>query len=385
MLKVMSITGSRADYGLMRPIYGAIHADPDMSLDLIVLGMHNHAAYEKTLDQIYIDKFGQILRIYGESNNEPSNFMLDEMSRWVFRLPRLIEQTKPDIFLLQGDRGEMLAGAIVAAHKNIPIVHMSGGDITGSIDNHIRNAITKFAHFHLATCESSAQNLQSMGELLERIMVVGEPGVDAINSTKLMEVIEFKESFNIPKNGDFALISFHPITDDFSEGKIAITKIINEVLEIGINLLITYPNTDTGSDVIVREIENHRKNGLVRILPDMGQVAYYSAMKHAKFLIGNSSSGIIESPYFGLPTINVGTRQQHREKSSNVIDVEVDTLEIQKAIKKVMLDLEFIKQSRNCSKPYGDGNTSIKTPEILKSLPNAEILLRKYQAGLIPQ
>jgi UDP-N-acetylglucosamine 2-epimerase (non-hydrolysing)/GDP/UDP-N,N'-diacetylbacillosamine 2-epimerase (hydrolysing) len=383
MLKVMSITGSRADYGLMRPIYSLLESSTDMTLQLIVLGMHNHSAYKETLEQIYNDGFGDILRIQNEDNKQSKNLMLDEMSDWIYHIPRLMEQNKPDILLLQGDRGEMLAGAIAAAHKNIPIVHMSGGDVTGSVDNHIRNAVSKFSHFHLATCQSSARNLELMGELQERIKVVGEPGVDAIHSTKLIEISEFKRRYFIPDEQNFALISFHPVTNDLSEGKKGIALILKEVLDSGINVLVTYPNTDTGSEEIVSTIEKYRNSNLVTILPDMGQVAYFSAMKHAKFLIGNSSSGIIESPYFGLPTINVGSRQELREKSSNVIDVRVDSFEIRQAINRALLNSDFIQQSLTCLRPYGEGDTAIKTIEVLRNLPTSEILLRKYQQGLI--
>jgi UDP-N-acetylglucosamine 2-epimerase (non-hydrolysing)/GDP/UDP-N,N'-diacetylbacillosamine 2-epimerase (hydrolysing) len=275
---------------------------------------------------------------------------------------------KPDCLIVYGDRGEMLAGTIAAAHANIPIIHISGGDISGSIDDSIRNAISKFAHIHLAISEDGAANLKKMGEDEKRIFIVGEPSLDIIHNFSPVDPNLLAKKFNLDLSRPIILATQHPVSNEAEFSGQQMRETIEALLEIGAQTIISYPNSDAGNKVIIKVIEEYKDHPLFRFSRNLPHEVYLSLMKISSVMVGNSSSGIIEAPSFKLPVINIGTRQINRLRASNVIDVGYNKKEIVEKIKFVMTDIKFKKNLKLCVNPYGDGYSSEKIFQIIKNL-----------------
>lgn len=376
--KICSITGTRADYGLMRPVYRATAENSALHLDLIVTGMHLLPEFRTSLAAIEEDHYGDLHRcsmLLGEDNGKA---MAQSFSLAVFGIAELLHKIQPDIVLLQGDRGEMLAGAIAAAHMNIPIVHMSGGDYSGSIDDSIRNAISKFSHIHLTTCKLSSERLLAMGEERHRIREVGEPGLDAIRQMKFLPADALAQEFGLDLSLPIILATQHPVTTETELAAWQITQTLNALAELGYQTIFTYPNADAGGREMAAVLESYRGRPFLRVVPNLGSDKYLSLMKIASVLVGNSSSGIIEAPSFKLPVINIGTRQQGRLRALNVLDVAYDSCSIKDAIRFAIHDETFRARLAKCSNPYGDGYAANRTISLLRGMKLTKALLTKW-------
>lgn len=294
----------------------------------------------------------------------------------------------PDLVLVQGDRGEMLAAAMAAAHLDIPVVHMSGGDRTGSIDDTIRNALTSFAHVHLTTCAASSARVIAMGEAPERVFEVGEPGLDVILKLEPLPWPALAGTLGLDPDRPVILATQHPVTTEADRAGAQIQETLEALAATGMTTVFTHPNTDAGCEAIVRALESWGERSFLRVIPHLGSLRYLSLMRHAAVLVGNSSSGIIEAPSFRLPVVNVGTRQHARTRAVNVIDVGYDRGEIRAAIERALHDAEFRRGVAVCVNPYGDGHCAQRTVEILdrlqldpgftaKWLPRSEPIVRR--------
>lgn len=376
--KIASITGTRADYDLMRPVYSAIQASESLELDLIVTGMHLLPEFKTSLDQVTEDIFGKLhiaSMLLGEDSGKA---MAQSFGLAVFSIASIFEEIKPDIVLLQGDRGEMLAAAICAAHMNRPIVHMSGGDFSGSIDDSIRNAISKFAHFHLSTCSQSSERLQAMGEAPNRIREVGEPGLDVIRQMQFIPAENLAEELQLDLSKPIILATQHPVTTEAERASWQISQTLEALSELNMQTVFTYPNSDTGGREMIKVLESYGDKPFIRIVPNLGSEKYLSLMRIASILVGNSSSGILEAPSFRLPVVNIGTRQHARLRAINVLDVGYEKGEIQKAVHFVLENQEFRRSLVDCTNPYGDGHTAEKTVHILSHLRLAPAFVAKW-------
>ncbi len=386
MRKILAITGTRSDYGLMRPVYKAINNDPALELHLLVTGMHFLPQYEHALSEIRQDNYGVRYEAPISDATSTPVTMAITLGEHVTGYVPIIEKCAPDIILLQGDRGEMLAGAIAGAHLNIPLVHMSGGDFSGSIDDSIRHAITKFSHFHLPTCAQSHQALRDMGEEESRIYTVGEPALDLIKDF----IPESKEALGKLYNLDFSkpvlLVAQHSVTTEYVQSAQHITETLEAILSLGFQALVTAPNSDAGAADMMRIIEQYiQKNPeQFSFSAHLGQRNFFSMMHHATALVGNSSAGILESSSFKTPVINIGTRQHGRMRAENVIDAGYDRIEISKAIQQATSDEAFSNKVKNSINPYGQGDTAEKTIKILKDLNIGPGLVMKWIKGYCP-
>jgi GDP/UDP-N,N'-diacetylbacillosamine 2-epimerase (hydrolysing) len=376
--KVISITGTRSDYGLMSPIYDAISKNNDLELQLIITGMHLLPEFHSSLEKIHLDNFGKFYNVSMILGEDSGKAMSQSLGLGIFGISAVFAEAKPDIVLLQGDRGEMLAGAIAAAHMNIPIIHMSGGDYTGSIDDSIRNAISKFSHIHLTTCALSSERLLAMGETQNRIFEVGEPGIDVIMNMKYIEAEKLAEELYLDLSKPIILATQHSVTTEADRATWQITQTLEALSELGIQTIFTYPNTDAGGREMVRVLETYRSRKNLGIIENLGSEKYLSLMKICSVMVGNSSSGILESPSFKIPVVNIGTRQHRRLRANNVIDVGYDKKEIVKAILFALNNKDFQNSLKNCKNPYGDGTTSAKTIQILIELRLIPQLLTKW-------
>lgn len=384
MRRIASVTGSRADYEPMSGLYAEIAAQDGFELHLIVTGMHLLPEFKSSLGRVRSDAFGALYEIEMTLEDDTPRAMAQSMGLALGGFPPILEGIEPDIVLLQGDRGEMLAAAIAAAHMNIATVHMSGGDRSGSIDDSIRNGITKFANFHLTTCRTSTEALIAMGEEPARIVEVGEPSLDRLKTMEFLPFAELAKEFDLPADKRFLVATLHPITDEWQSAASQMTTLLHALEQIGMTTVFTYPNSDSGGRSMRDVLEGWRGRDFLRIEANLGTLRYFSLLRHAKAMIGNSSSGLIESPSFGLPVVNLGSRQHSRQRADNVIDVEFDKDRIVDAVKYALSDPRFAERVANCRNPYGDGTASRRTIDVLRRLNLGPELIAKWKRSAGP-
>ncbi len=374
--KVLYISGTRADYGLMRHALRCIEDSPSLGVEIVVAGMHLMVEFGNTVTEIEKDKFRlhRMQIVYNQDNKESMSIFL---GCFVQGLTVKIREIKPDIILLLGDRAEMLGGAIVGAYLNIPVVHIHGGEVTSTVDELVRHAITKLSHFHLVATEQSRKRILRMGEEPWRVRVVGAPGLDSIRHEELIPKKELYERFNLRFTEPFLVLIQHPNTFELT----GVRKQINETMEAINNLkyetIVIYPNADAGGREIIKEIDKYQHLRFIRTFRSLPYGDYVNLLRHASVLVGNSSSGIIEAPYFKLPVINIGTRQDGRERSENIIDAPHNREKIIAAIRKALYDETFRKRVQKCKNPYGKGKTGEKITNILSRIKLGQELLQK--------
>lgn len=373
--KILTLTGSRSDYGLMTPIYEAIAQDSGFQLEMIVTGQHLTKEGAVYLNKIKKDKCADIHYIDSSSRKKETDEFFDSV---IAQTRKIILKSKPYILLLQGDRGEMLAAALAAVYHNISIVHMSGGDYSGSVDDSIRSAISKLAHIHLATCQKSARRLLKMGEDKNRIFIVGEPILDLIKKMNFIFPEDLAREFNLNLSKPLILATQHPVVTESSKAAWQVKQTLQALEGVNIQTIFTYPNNDPGSEEIITALKS-AKNKNIRVIPNLGVQKYLSLMKISSVIVGNSSSGIMEAPSFKVPVVNIGTRQHGRLRANNVIDVGYKRNEIKKGIEKALKNKQFRDNLKKCVNPYGDGHTAEKTVNILKKLVINEALLTKWK------
>ena len=320
--KVLYITGTRADYGLMHNSLELLNNDENIQLEIAVTGMHLMEEFGYSLNEVKQDNFNLhiINQTFLKDNKQSMSMFIGNL---IVDLTQLIEEIQPDIVLLLGDRGEMLAGAIVASYLQIPVAHIHGGDVSSTVDDATRHAITKLSNVHFAATERSASRIIQMGENPKNIFVVGAPGLDSI--IKIKDNIDesyLKEKYNIKK--DFVLVLQHPVSLEVEDSANQIKQTLDAVTSTGYQVLLVYPNADAGGRAMIDKINEYDVDAYKNIPHD----DFIGLLGLASALIGNSSSGIIESSSFKLPVINIGTRQSGREKAENVIDVNYDSKEI---------------------------------------------------------
>lgn len=377
--RILSITGSRADYGLMEPVHRAIAADRALELHLIVTGMHHLPDFVSSLAATREDRIGELHELETLTGEDGGEGMAASIGRAIVGMSGIFAGTKPDIVLLQGDRGEMLAGAIAAAHMNIPIVHMSGGDVSGSVDDSVRNAISKFASFHLTNCAASTERLVAMGEPRARIAEVGEPGLDQLLRTEFLPIETLAAELSLRPEEKFLMATLHPVTDEADQGAAQMQTVLAALEEVGLTTVFTYPNTDAGGRAMRDVLEAARGKPFLRIVPNLGSRRYLSLLRHAAAVVGNSSSGLYDTPTLKIPAVNIGSRQSGRLRAGNVVDVDFDQAVIVKALRFVLEDNGYRAQLAQCRNPYGDGRAAERTVDILKRLTLDHALIAKWR------
>lgn len=366
--RVAVVTGTRAEYGIWQPILQALHDAPDFDLRLIVSGMHLLPEYGYTIEEIQKDGYpiGATVDFLLQSNT-PSG-MARSLGVALLGMTQALEQLRPDFVFVLGDRGEMLAAAIAAAHMKQLVVHFHGGEVSGSIDESIRHAITKFAHLHLVATEQSARRVRQLGEESWRIHVVGAPRIETIKRAKLPPYAEVKRQLNLPFDPPYLLLVYHPVVTEIEAVGEQIQTVLSAVKRFGLPTVIIGPNSDAGSHEIFAAYAPYRNRNDTVFIVNVPHLLYLSLLKHAAVLVGNSSSGIIEAPSLGVPVVNIGSRQQGRERAANVLDVPCKADAIAEAIERALTDEEFRQRCRTCQNPYGQGDTSKRVLEILRNL-----------------
>ncbi len=377
--RIVSITGTRADYGLMKPVHRAIASHPALDLHLIMTGMHLLPEFATSREEVQREAIGTLHEGCAVLGEDSGKAMAQSLGLSLVTTAGILAQVVPDIVLVQGDRGEMLAAALAAAHMNLPTVHMSGGDVSGSIDNSIRNAISKVAHYHLTTCDASTQSLIRMGEDRGRIVEVGEPGLDVLREMRFTPLGELAAELDFAADRPFLLATLHPVTEEADLAASQMRIVLEALSKLDIQVVFTYPNSDAGGRAMRDVLESWRGRPFLRIVPTLGSQKYLSLMQHAAVLVGNSSSGLHEAPSFPVPVVNIGARQQLRLRASNVIDVDFDQSAIAAAVHRAISDPEFRRELAGCRNPYGDGHAAERTLDILLRLQLGPALVAKWR------
>lgn len=376
--KIAFVTGTRADYGLMRSTIEAINSHPTLELCLIVTGTHLSYQFGYTINDIRNDDFLIASEVDVLLSGDSKESMATSTGLAIIKLSESIEMIKPDIVLIEGDRWEAFSAAVSAAFLNIPIAHVSGGDITdgGCIDESIRHAITKFAHIHFPGTHQSAERILKMGEEAFRVYEVGDPGNDLVKFKPIKPQI-LENRFNIKLNEPILLVVQHPVTSEAKHAAEQMHETMEAIVELGLQTIVIYPNADAGGKSMIETIKEYSTRLNVKILKSLVRDEYLSLMAVSNVIVGNSSSGIVESSFFKIPVVNIGTRQQGRERSTNVIDVGYDRRGIISAVEKALFDEDFKNRVKTCSNPYESENTGIKIAEILSRIDINNKLLNK--------
>ncbi|NOX08655.1 MAG: UDP-N-acetylglucosamine 2-epimerase (hydrolyzing) [Gammaproteobacteria bacterium] len=375
MRRICYVTGTRADFGLMKHVLIGIDESPDLDLSVIVTGMHLLEKYGNTISEIEHSGLNIVARITvalsGQSGLEMSLAMAEQMKQMTL----VFQKNRPDIILLLGDRGEMLAAAIVALHLNIPIVHIHGGERSGTIDESIRHAISKIAHFHFVASDASRERLIRMGEAEDSIFITGAPGLDEVCHIALLNREALFNQYQLDLKKALLLILFHPVVQDEVDAGQQMAVLLKAAARSNMQCLILSPNADAGSLAIEAVIDRYADNPLMHSVNHLVRTEYLSFLAYADVLVGNSSSGIIEAASLNTAVVNVGDRQNCRERNANTIDVSVD----EEAILDAVLEA---KEMNACSgdNVYGDGDAASRMLELLLMTPLDKKCLSKSNA-----
>lgn len=368
MKRICFITAARSEYGVLKWIMKDVQKCADFQFQLIVTG--GHLSYEQghTIDQIFIDELpiSKILDIGLDTSNTPQ--IAAAMGRLSEKISHAFDELRPDYLVVLGDRYELLSICSTAYIMRIPIIHISGGDVTeGAIDDGIRNAVTMLADYHFPGTEASAENIIRMRNSVNNVWVVGEPGLDAFYRERLMSRSELAINLGLDMDKQWVLMTYHPETKESLEHNLlAVKYCVNNIAKFDcVQLVITYANTDFGGKQINEYIKEQAvlHEGKIIVIPSLGQLRYLSFMQQAVAIIGNSSSAIIEAPFLGIPVVNIGNRQKGRHQCGNILQCAAKESDIEKAIKTVITMEKSEVSDRNY---WGDGHTSERILEILK-------------------
>ncbi len=373
------VTVSRSDYGHLRPVLEALRRAPDLELLLLVAGMHLASEFGLTVRDIEADGFPISARVEMLGGGDTPEAVAAATGRGVAGFGEAFARLRPDVVVVLGDRFEMLAAAVAALPFALPVAHIHGGEVSeGAMDNQIRHAITKLAHLHFASAEPHARRIAAMGEEPWRIHTVGAPGLDRLATTEPLPRAALARELGLPEAGPWLLVTFHPVTLEYRDTAAHIDELLAALEKTDGFIVITYPNADTAGRLIIERIEEFagRHPRRCRLAKSLGERLYLSLLRHADLMIGNSSSGLIEAPSFGLPVVNVGSRQRGRLRGTNVIDVEPSREDILRGIEAAQATA-FRARARAAANPYGDGQAAPRIVEILRSVPIDVRLVQK--------
>jgi len=356
MKRVCIATGTRADWGILKPLASALRDCGQVKLQLLVTNMHLLDAYGHTIDEIMADGFEVDAKVaMPDSEGKGAAGRAAAMGICLNGTAEALDRLQPDAIVILGDRYEMLAVAAAAAVMHIPIIHISGGEISeGAIDDSLRHAISKLATLHLVSAEPYRRRVIQLGESPERVINTGSLGVWNLMNQPLMSRHELCANLGIDADIPFAVATFHPATLDSASPEKRCRAMLDALDRFkGLNVIITYPNNDAGSEAIITEITSYAATHSHRavLIKSLGMKRYLSAIREAAFVIGNSSSAIIEVPASGTPAVNIGIRQRGRLHSALVIDCADDTSSICRAIEKA-LDPAFVAEASHSPNPY---------------------------------
>lgn len=374
--KICFVTAARSEYGILKWLMKDIDSSDDFTLQLIVTGGHLSYDQGHTIDQIIEDGFKIDYTVDAKLDTSSTARIAESMGRMAEGFAKAFEELKPDYLLILGDRYELLPICSTAFVMRIPIIHISGGDVTeGAIDDGIRNAVTMLAQYHFPGTKDSAENIIRMRGSDKNVWVVGEPGLDSFNREKLLSRDALADILQLDVNKRWALMTYHAETKKNIEYNICNVKNCIDVLVSQKNLqtVVTYANADFGGKQINEYVEEVAKQypEKIKVIPSLGHFKYLSFVRCVDFVIGNSSSGIVETPFMNIPTINIGDRQKGRYQCGNVMQCEPELESIRKAVDNID-DLKNVPHGD--LKYWGDGYTSKRIVEAIRNICGEEMV-----------
>lgn len=375
---VTVVTGTRAEFGILTPILVEIMRSKDLELHIIATGMHLSEVHGYTLKDIERSGFrvDEVVDMSPCDDSEAS--MAKALGKGIIGVTEAFERINPDIVLVLGDRSEAFAGAIAGAYTNRVVVHVHGGEVTkGCIDESIRHAVTKLAHVHFPATRDGAERIIKLGERRANVHVVGAPALDVILNVAKSTPEEVAKELGLDLTKPIILAVQHPVTTQADEAADQMRVTLAALVALHEQTVLLYPNNDAGGIRMIKVIERSNFPPYIRTYPSLPQKQYLGLMATAAVMVGNSSSGIIEAPSFGLPFVNIGMRQEGRLRGDNVIDVPHDRDAIVEAVRKALHDKAFREKVSKRRNPWGDGKAAKRIVKLLSELEITEELLQK--------
>jgi UDP-hydrolysing UDP-N-acetyl-D-glucosamine 2-epimerase len=369
--KVCVVVGSRANYSSIKSAMRAIEEHPELELQLVVGASALLDRYGSVADLIEHDGFEPAEKVFMLIEGETPSTMAKSTGLGLLELPTAFERLRPDVVITVGDRFETMATALAATYMNIPLAHTMGGEVSGNIDESIRHAVTKFAHVHFPASEGAGRRIVKMGEDPEHVHVVGCPRMDLVAEVLADGGDGLSDLFEVGVGGRFSLdepfliVSQHPVTTEYGDGKRQIQETLKAVQELGVPAIVLWPNADAGAEHIaagIRQWREHNDDSRLHFFKNLQTSDYIKLMERTACLVGNSSSAIREGAFIGTPAVNVGPRQEGRDRGSNVVDVEYDEGQIADAVRTQMANGRYPMEQI-----YGDGHAGERIAEILST------------------
>jgi GDP/UDP-N,N'-diacetylbacillosamine 2-epimerase (hydrolysing) len=372
-ISVYVVTGTRADYGIYFPLLSSLENHDQFDLKLIVTGMHLSPFYGYTIEQIIKDGFKIAGRVDNLLQGSTEANMAKSVGLGILGMTNILEEDKPEVVVVLGDRGEMLAASIAATHLNIPVAHIHGGEVSGSIDESVRHAISKLSHLHFPATEKSAERILKMGEDPWRIHRVGAPRIDTIVNSQLPDLPKVKNQYELFGVNEYYLFVYHPVTTELMDLKDQVRLCLEALKNTGEDVVIIKPNSDAGNQVINEAYEEFSYYHKFHYVTNFSPMEYLTILKGSKAMIGNSSSGIIEAASFKKAVINIGNRQKGREQSANVINVKENKKQIEEALAFITAN-KYKTQLNNVTNVYGDGKSASRIMKVLSEIDKQKLI-----------
>lgn len=359
--RILFLTGTRADFGKIKSLVQILEKTAGFEVFVFVTGMHLQKEYGYTLLEIERCGFSNIRTFENHTHETTMDLTL---AKTIEGLSEYCKEIRPDLIVVHGDRVETLAGAIVGSLNNILVAHIEGGELSGTVDEIIRHGVSKMSHIHFVSNMEAAKRLIQMGEIKSSIFTIGSPDIDIMFSDSLPDIVTAKKYYEIPFD-HYALAMFHPVTTEAHDMEQYAQDFVEALLADSHNYIVVFPNNDLGSQHIINAYKNLERDPRFRVFPSLRFEYFLTLLKYAKFIIGNSSAGIREAPYYGIPIINIGTRQQNRALHADIINTDYRKDSIVKVLK--IIDKHEV---RSTGADFGHGNSA---ELFLQSLENDDI------------
>jgi UDP-N-acetylglucosamine 2-epimerase (non-hydrolysing)/GDP/UDP-N,N'-diacetylbacillosamine 2-epimerase (hydrolysing) len=374
--KIAVTTGTRSEYGLLRPLLKEISRSKELELYLIVAGMHLSKKFGMTINDIKNDGFKIHAKVEMLPQGNSTFFMAKALGEGIIQFSKIFRKLQPDINLILGDRDEPFASALAASHMNIVNAHIHGGEISTGFDEYVRHSITKISNIHFAVSKKSQQRIIKLGENPKNVFLTGSPSIDEVLHGNKASKKELEKKYDLKIKGDEILLVYHPVTTQFGKSEKQIISILKAISKLKKITIAIAPNSDAGNQEIFNNLKKFSKQfDFIKTYPTIPRYDYLGFLQNFGVLVGNSSSGLIEGSYFDIPVINLGIRQKGRERGKNVIDVkEISPISVFNAIQNALQI-----KNKNMTKEliFGKGNTSKKITQILESITIDKNLLQK--------
>lgn len=356
MKRIVFLTGTRADFGKLKSLMKQLEAHEDFELLVFVTGMHMLRRYGYTCAEVERSGFTNIFRYINQNTSDGMDTVL---AKTVHGFSDYVKEMQPDMIVVHGDRVEALAGAIVGSLNNILVSHIEGGEVSGTIDELIRHAVSKMSHLHFVANDEAARRLVQLGEREASVHVIGSPDLDIMVSSDLPPLEEAKAHYEIGFD-DYGILLLHPVTTELEQLEANAETLVDALIESERNYVVVYPNNDHGTELILRAYRRFKDNPRFRVFPSIRFEYFLVLMRSAAFMIGNSSAGIREAPFFGVPSIDLGTRQMNRAAAPSILHVDFDRAAIVAAIE------ETPKHRGSVSADFGTGQSDALFVELLE-------------------